>query len=343
MASAEQMVRVVALWKALSSSSRGVVLKRFAEERGWPVRYLYRDLKTLECAGFPVEVDNGRYRLPPGWAPPSQIEVDAEERLALFVARQIAGSLRGTSLGRALDRLWAKLGSSGPQASLLTGADSHLVVRSALAIDYTAFRSHIAGIERAIARRETLACRYRRPRTGEITDRVIEAGELYVDPGLGSMYCIAWCRLRQAVRVFAVHRFLEVRITGEPAPIRPETRSRVALQRAFRVWRGETVERVRLAFSPAAAGEILERRWHPSQHLEPTVAGGAILTLEVAEPRELERWLLGFGVDVVILEPNWLAKSIRRIHASAAQTRAIQARAVPVRRARTSPRRRSRA
>lgn len=320
MASAEQMVRVIALGQALASSRYGVVLRRFAEEHGWPIRYVHRDLKTLEQAGFPVEGENGRYRLASDRAPQVQIDVDPEELLALFIARQLAGPIRGTSLGRALDRLWAKLGARGRQGPLLPPSDPSLSIRPSSGIDYTPHRAHIAAIERAIAGREALACRYRRPRTGEISERVIEPGELYVDPGLESMYCIAWCRLRQAVRVFAVHRFLEVRPTGEAAPPRPETRSRVALREAFRVWRSDTVQRVRLQFTATVASEIQERRWHASQTLEPGLSGGVMLTMDVAEPSELERWLLGFGPDVRVLEPAWLAERLDAAHAAAIVT-----------------------
>lgn len=343
MPSAEQMVRVVALAQALTSSRRGVVLKHFAADRGWPIRYVHRDLKTLEGAGFPIEGEKGRYRLPADWAVQAHAELDAEELVALFVARQLAGSMRGTGVARALDRLWSKLGARDGQARIVPDSAGSVAVRPAFAIDYDAHRAHIACIERAIERREALDCRYRRPRTGAITRRIIEPGELYVDPGLESMYCIAWCRLRQAVRVFAVHRFLEVRATGEGVPVRPETRSRNALQRAFRIWRSEAVERVRLEFAPCLASEILERRWHPSQVTEPTSQGGVILTMEVAEPRELERWLLGFGPDVAILEPSWLSELVHKAHRAASATRIAPARPLPAESPGRSSRRRSRA
>ncbi len=336
MASAEQMVRVIALGQALASSRRGVVLRRFADEHGWPIRYVHRDLKTLERAGFPIEGEGGQYRLAPDRAPKVPVDIDAEELVALFVARQLSGSLRGTGLGRALDRLWAKLGSREGQGPLMPASDSPLAVRSICGIDYAPHRAHIAAIERAIARREALLCRYRRARTGEITERVIEPGELYVDPGLESMYCIAWCRSRVAVRVFAVHRFVEISTTGETVPLRPETRSHVALRRAFRIWRSDTVESVRLHFAAEAAAEIAERRWHTSQTLEPTVAGGLILTMEVAEPAELERWLLGFGPHVTVLEPRWLAERLQQIHAAAAERRSAPQRSLPARRKRKS-------
>ena len=285
MASAEQMVRVIALGQALASSRRGVVLRRFAEEHGWPIRYVHRDLKTLERSGLPIEGEGGRYRLAPDRAPGIQVEIDDDELLALFVARQVSSSLRGTTLGRALNRLWAKLGARRAQGPLLPQSDSALAVRAVCAIDYAPHRAHIATIERAIARREALVCRYRRPRTGEITERTIEPGELYVDPGLEAMYCIAWCRLRTAVRVFAVHRFIEIHTAGETAPFRPETRSHVALHRAFRIWRSDTIERVRLHFAADVATEIAERRWHASQTLKPTIAGGLILSMELSPSR----------------------------------------------------------
>ena len=329
MASAEQMVRVLALGQALASSPRGVVLSRFAEHHGWRIRYVHRDLKTLEAAGFPIEGEQGRYRLAPDFAPRLHIDVNAEELLALFVARQL-GVLRGTGLARALDRLWAKLGAREGQGRLLPAAESPLVLRPAVAIDYAPHRANIACIERAIDRGETLACRYRRARTGEVSERTIEPGELYVDPGLEAIYCIAWCRLRSAVRVFAVHRFLEVRATSEAAPPRAETRSGVALRRAFRVWRGDKVETVRLHFAPSVAREIAERHWHASAHTEPTVSGGLILSMEIAEPSELERWLLGFGADVAILEPRWLADRVRHVHAAAAVARRATARSLGV-------------
>lgn len=341
MASAEQMVRVIALGQALASSRHGVVLRRFADERGYPIRYVHRDLKTLEQAGFPIEGENGRYRLAVDQAPQIQLKVDEEELLALFAARELAGPLRATALGRALDRLWAKLGSRGGQGPLLPQGESSLSIRPALAIDYGPHRAHIAVIERAIARREALACRYRRVRTGEVSERVIEPGELHVDPALESMYCIAWCRLRAAVRVFAVHRFLELRPAGEAAPLRPETRSRVALRRAFRIWRGDTVERVRLRFAATVAGEIQERRWHPSQTLEPDPSGGVILAMEVAEPAELERWLLGFGAEVRVLEPTWLAERVAAVHAAAVRATEADVRpllARPVRAKGSAPR-----
>jgi len=317
MPSTDQMARVIALAQALAASKRGVILRRFAEERGWSLRYVYRDLHTLERAGFPIASDAGRYWLPQGWNAVAASGVAADELLALFVARQLATGLRGTAAGRALDRLWSKLSSVGRQGQLLPAGTTTVSVRSESGIDYTQHRRAIVALEEAIAARRAVNARYRRSRTGEITERTIEPGQLYFDQGLETLYLVGWCRLREAVRVFAVHRFLAVEPSEDPTPMRPQTRSAEALRTAFRIWRSDGVETVRLRFSPAVAAEIAERRWHASQQLDPLVGGGLVMTLEIAEPEEIVRWLLGFGPDVQVLAPASLADAVRARHAAA--------------------------
>lgn len=214
-----------------------------------------------------------------------------------------------------LDRLWAKLSSgSVGQAGLLPTSSSAISVGQSFAIDYRPHLRTIAIIEDAIVRRRAIVARYRSPRATTSTTRTIEPGDLFADPSTGTLYAVCWCRLRAAVRVFAVHRFLEVVLSDEPAPIRPETRSQHALRHAFRVWHADSTHQVRLRFSPKVAEEIRERRWHRSQRLTSLVAGGVILELTVAEPLELERWLLGFGPDVEILAPTSLAARVRDRH-----------------------------
>jgi predicted DNA-binding transcriptional regulator YafY len=316
-ASVKQMARVVALGQALASRPRGIIVKRYADESGISIRNVYRDLITLQDAGFPVEHDATRYWLPRGWLMLNNAGFEPDEVLALFLARQLAGAARTTGFGKALERLWAKVSTKDAQRELLPRDDGTFGVRGPAAIDYAPHRRTIEVIERAIPARQVVWCRYRGSHTGEITERCIEPGEVYLDAGLEAIYCIAWCQLRDAVRVFAVHRFLAVRPTDETFRYRPETRSRVALRNAFRIWRSDNIERVRLRFSTHVAAEILERRWHPSQSVEEPDDGAVILSMDVAEPMELVRWLLGFGADVHVLAPKWLAADVRKRHEAA--------------------------
>ena len=70
MARNDQIVRILSVARALASTRRGISPKALAEREGWNWRTVYRDIEALEAAGFPIEKDGGRVRLPRDWALP---------------------------------------------------------------------------------------------------------------------------------------------------------------------------------------------------------------------------------------------------------------------------------
>ena len=312
MARNDRIVRVEALKQALCASRAGVPLKTLADRHDWNLRGLYRDIKALESAGYIIDRDDHRYRIVGN--PRSTAGVpDADERLALYLARQNARGWKETSLGKALDRLWHRISASGDGQAALVPIESApwIATRELAGIDHGARRSLIATLERATRTRVAVNARYRAISSGQVSSRIIEPGELYWDPGLETLYLIGWCRLRDDVRVFAAHRFVAVALTNERCIPRAETRSRSALHKAFRVWRSGHVEEVRIRFAPEVAEEIRERKWLPEQKVE-EVAGGVVLTGEVAGLAEVERWVLSYGPAAKVLAPKALAKAVAR-------------------------------
>jgi predicted DNA-binding transcriptional regulator YafY len=99
---------------------------------------------------------------------------------------------------------------------------------------------------------------------------------------------------------------------------RPETRSRAALRSAFRVWRSQSLEKVRIWFAPSVAGEIAERTWIPGGAVGPAAGGGVVLSAEVAGLAEIERWVLSYGPAARVLSPRALLLAVRaRLHDAA--------------------------
>lgn len=312
MARNDRLIRVLRVARILGDAKRGLPLKTLAERHGWPLRNLYRDLEALEAAGFPVIRDEGRFRLAPGWLNAPDVLLQPEERLALFFARQLGSGVRQTTMGQALEHLWQKLSGDRPaQPALIPpGTERMMSVRSPLAVDYGEHRRNILTIETAIAEQRAVTCRYEALSTGELTARVVEPGMLHWDPALESLYFIGWCRLREAVRVFAVHRFRMVTLTGERTRAHPECSSRHALRDAFRVWRGGIVRRVAVRLRGWAAAEVRERRAHPSQQVTRLPRGEARVELEVAGFEEVRRWILGYGELATVESPRELVAEI---------------------------------
>ena len=312
-----QVVRALALLMEMARARRGVLLKQFAEKRGYPLRAVYRSRDVLVKAGAPIQQNPespARWQLMEGWLPPSVVGANRDELMALFVARQLAPGLRNTVVGRSLEGLWSRLVSPGPQQAIPLAA-MPLSIRALSAIDYGGHQRTIDALTHAIEQRHAVRIRYRTP-DATTSERVVEPGFLHWDGGLDAMYVPSWCRLRAAIRVFAVHRIQVIELLPtEPAHSVPGRRT---IERAFRIWYRDTIERVTVEFAPRVAGEIRERTWHTSQQLTDRVDGGVTLQLELSAPEELERWLLGFGPDARVVEPARLADRVSSLHSLAA-------------------------
>ena len=63
---------------------------------------------------------------------------------------------------------------------------------------------------------------------------------------------------------------------------------------------------------PAAARVTGEQRLHSSQKMEPAGEGSSELSMEVAVNVELERWVLGWGGDAIVLKPPELAEAVKK-------------------------------
>lgn len=313
----EQVVRALSLLMEMARSRRGVLLRPFAEKRGYSVRAVYRSRETLAKAGAPIRQNpesRSRWQLMDGWLPASLIGAEKDELMALFIARHIVPGLQGTPVARALDQLWARIANPKPQQSLPTPDMFPLSFRTLPAIDYSEHRHTIDQLQQAIDQRHAVHIRYRTP-DAAITERTIEPGFLHWDGGIEAMYVPSWCRLRDAIRIFAVHRIqsIEPRQNEMARPVPRRT-----MERAFRLWYRDRVEHVAILFTARVAGEIRERRWHSTQRVLDARDGGTCLHMDISAPEELERWLLGFGPDARVIEPTRLAEHIQRAHASAA-------------------------
>lgn len=316
----ERVRRILEFGQALIDSRHGVVIEQYAKKRGHSRSALYRDIEVLKSLSFPIHSERGRHWLPMDCQLFGREGLDAEEILHLHIARQLAARMPGTRFDRALASVCAKVTGAADQLRLPLSSDAVLSVAVFQSIDYTPHRAVIDHLEDAIRRRIAVKLRYCKPSTGETTERVVEPGELHADAAVEGLYLIAYCRWRRGVRIFAIQRIISAAQTGERFTPRPEVCARVALRDAFHVWGGEqgTPAAVRLRFAAAIAGEIAERCHHPSQTMRRSANGEVVLELRVADPTGLLRWLMGFGADVVVEAPTWLAEEIRARHQRAA-------------------------
>jgi len=100
-------------------------------------------------------------------------------------------------------------------------------------------------------------------------------------------------------------------MTGESFERRKSFSLDKHLRGAFGVFTGDTIFDIVIRFSPDVADYIREKEWHQSQKLKELKNGGIELRLQLSSLVEIQRWILGWGGEAVVLEPPELVKSIK--------------------------------
>ena len=80
-----------------------------------------------------------------------------------------------------------------------------------------------------------------------------------------------------------------------------------------------------LHFNELVGDYIREKKWHESQALRELEDGGVELRLKLSSLAEIERWVLGWGGNVRVLQPAELADNVAAAARKILQTAAAAA------------------
>jgi predicted DNA-binding transcriptional regulator YafY len=123
---------------------------------------------------------------------------------------------------------------------------------------------------------------------------------------------------RGAVRTFALPRIRRVEQTGVKFR-RPKNFSLAKmLEGSFAVFEGGRARKVRVRFTGVAERLIGERVWHATQKLTRD-ARGLVLEMRAGLSPDLRQWLLGWGAEAEVLEPDELRRDMARAAAATAE------------------------
>jgi len=201
----------------LLSARRRLKAEDLARRFSVSLRTVYRDMRALQDAGFPVAGAAGDgYLLPPG----SQLRplaLEPAEAEALFLGARLLDTVADDRLKARLQRASAKLEAAlGPEAVRgVRDQESAVLIPSLSPRD----PGPLSLLLESVKRRSVVAIRYHGVRRGLPTERHIEPLGLV---RLGDVWLVpAYCRLRADLRVFRVDLMLAAEATGERFTIRP--------------------------------------------------------------------------------------------------------------------------
>lgn len=123
------------------------------------------------------------------------------------------------------------------------------------------------------------------------------------------VYVIGYDRLRDDLRTFKVERIEHAELLDEQFSIPTDFDPYAHLARSWELM-NEAEVTIHLRFSPQAAPRIRENRWHHSQRLIDNADGSCDLYLTIAGIREILGWVLSWGTEVEVIEPEELRAEV---------------------------------
>lgn len=183
-----------------------VTAKEMAERFNVSQRTIYRDIATLEGAGFPIVAkygSEGGYSLMAGFKLDAYTFTD-EEKSWLLKAVELQGDLlKQTEVGQVIaDKLRILYGEKEPDLlsiSFRDGTIHHTKIEEAV-------KEKIAQLTTAMSEQSKVRLSYV-ANTGEVTERIIWPLQLRLENG--SWFLWSFCELRQNERLFKLTRILE--------------------------------------------------------------------------------------------------------------------------------------
>ncbi|NLL67948.1 MAG: WYL domain-containing protein [Clostridiaceae bacterium] len=165
-------------------------------------------------------------------------------------------------------------------------------------------------IQEAITQHLCIKVRYYSFHSNTIRFRTIEPHLLEINQGCYHLW--AYCHERREMRDFRVSRILSANITSEIFTPNNNLVEK-CLKNRFKNMSSQEAKKVVMKFSGNSARIIREYHANKADKLEILGDGTAIFERTVAVTPDLIQWILGFGAEVEVLEPEYLRETIRKI------------------------------
>lgn len=257
-------------------------------------RTINRDIETLCRAGIPIRTAQGAgggIRIMEGYRMDRTLLTSRDMQMILAGLRSLDSVSGSRYYGQLMEKLQA--GAS----NFISGRDSMLIDLSSWYKESLAPK--IALIQESIEERKRIAFRYYAP--GGESVRTVEP--YYLIFKWSSWYVWGWCRKREDFRMFKLNRMEELRKTEEHFARRQAPAPDLSNERIF-----PANIRVRALFEPEAKWRLVEE-FGPSC-FEEQKDGRLLFQMDYTDEDSLIGWLLTFGADAEVLEPDAVRKRL---------------------------------
>lgn len=275
-----------------------------------------RDIVDLGTAGFRVHETVG-YRGVKRWRVEGfedNFGFTFTDLISIYMGRQFLEPLAGTPFWEGQQKVFSKirgaLGENGMKYLKKLAASLHAT--SVGASDYTQRSQMIDDLMVAIEDRLVSLIVYQSDQSTEpVEQEVYPQGFVF---HRGSLYLIAWSSRRGEVRTYKMDRIDDVHSTKLPARVPENFDLADWLEHSFGIFRSGSTElqTIRIHFTRNVARYVRESSWHRHQKLTDQKDGSVIAEFRLTDTSEIKRWIMSFGPNATVLEPQELVDEIQR-------------------------------
>jgi proteasome accessory factor B len=274
---------------------------------------IHRDLEFMrDRLGLPISFDAHRS----GYCYTEEVEnfptiqFTEGELFALIVAEKALQQYRGTSFEQPLLSALRKMQESLPDTISLSLNDVEQAISFRTRAEPLQDLATFDALAKATSARQQLRLSYRKPGHGQPEQRVVDPYHLANING--EWFLFAYDHLRKDIRTFVPARIKAIERTGRNFERKRGFSVEKRLKGSFGVQSGHGEFDVRIRFGRRVADYVREKKWHSSQRLQDLKDGGVELAMSLSSLAEVERWVLSWGGDAVVVGPTELAQSVRQ-------------------------------
>ena len=304
-------MRILGILGTLLEGGR-VSVQDLASRYGTRRETIYRDIRALEDAGYPITGDDrGRLSHPAllpearRWSP--QLRLTDAEIAALLWSGQQAKSR--SPFREALDSAKVKLRAmaASTQGSLARGIEVALGDSAEPDAGGAPRQEFVLKLVEAIVTHRACQVEYQSPahhspkRYGYHPYRLL--------PVAGSLYCIGKVPPHEGVTTLAVDRIRQLSLTDVAFEVDPAFDfDRYRTECFGIVW--EKPMDITIRFSASQAPYVRDRIWHPTQNVRELSDGRLDLSFRAGGTFEIVRWVLGWGEAAEVIGPKTLRRTV---------------------------------
>lgn len=269
-------------------------------------RMIYRDMDELEMIGIAIDrpsTGSSKYCLRDKYLPKLPFEQASSLYVSMLLFEDTILDQLSNSAKEEFEKAFFK---NSPQESEKINQRIHVVGDTL--VNPSEYGQMFTKLVVAVINSYQLNITYSKL-NGESSDRHINPLGLVYKRGV--WYLVAQNPESNEYRTFRVDQILDVRLNNIQFEYPESFSLSEHVGSSWGVYTNDSVETVKLHFSPAVASRVKSLRYHRSQEvIDELPDGSVIVKLEVCGMLELKSWLLQWGNEVKVLEPASLRDEV---------------------------------